>query len=439
MGIINGDFTFHPVGQGLFYSGRISCNNNNLQTNFVYDCGINNYNKHFENIVKKYAGSLPGKSLDMLVLSHFHEDHINGLKLLFDEGITIKKCFIPYFTPEERFIIWASVWNELGDEEWYFNFLMDPITYLINNNVEQVIIIGKGSGDSGENEDPAPPESPDNFDNYKEKDKANADSTVNIDKLVKDDELQRSILNNFKQWEDFVKNEKLFIRSHKGYITISCAWYFRFFNLKDNLSNEIQVFKDSLKKDGIDFLKLQNEPLYMKEKQKEVKKCYRNAFKGKDGINMTSLTVYHSPIDEHMHHFYALLGNCYCPGCFMFYGKRHTHNHFYNYCITGQLLTGDINLNNIDNLDEFLKHYQKVLNNVFLFQLPHHGSEHNWNKKLLNVLSFCNIWVASAGLHNSYNHPSDKVFNDIEDRNRIPMLIFEYNKFNYGFKIRRIR
>jgi ribonuclease BN (tRNA processing enzyme) len=454
MEFINGDFTFHPVGQGLFHSGRISCANDNLQTNFVYDCGTADNGENFENIVEKYAGSLPGKSLDMLILSHFHIDHISGLRLLFDEGITIKKCFIPYFTPEERFIIWASVWNELGDEEWYFNFLMDPITYLINNKVEQVIIIDNGSDDGGENEDPTPSESSDNSDQLKEED------IVNVNKLVKDDKLEKNILEsepepNGKQWKELIINGDLLIRSNRGYVTISCAWYFKFFNSKNKIKKQIEKFKDCLKEDKYfkdllnneKFLYINNEKF--KNKLKLIEKCYKNIFnKAKINLNITSLVVYHSPIIRSNNKFQVIWRNCFFP-CFcchryyfeFFYYDKYLRNKYITGAdnIMGQLLTGDAGLKSSNNINEFKKHYKKVLNNVFLFQLPHHGSEHNWNKKLLNFLPFCNIWIASAGLHNSYNHPSYEVFRNIANYNRMPMLISECNEFSYGFKIRKIQ
>ncbi|MBQ3640893.1 hypothetical protein II906_03080 [bacterium] len=67
-----GNFTFHPVGHGLFYTGIIKSLASKKQFSFIYDCGGKTndiLNKSFE------SDELP-ESIDMLVISHFHSDHI---------------------------------------------------------------------------------------------------------------------------------------------------------------------------------------------------------------------------------------------------------------------------------------------------------------------------------------------------------------------------
>ena len=69
---INLTRTIHPVGQGAFYSEIFSAQRNKLYT-VVYDCGSNN----------KRCLTTDTKQLDkvnLVFISHFHDDHINGIK-----------------------------------------------------------------------------------------------------------------------------------------------------------------------------------------------------------------------------------------------------------------------------------------------------------------------------------------------------------------------
>ena len=80
-------FTFHGVGQGLFYSGSI-CDNT---FNFVYDCGTSSDKSCLKNALPEIR-----QDLDFVVISHLHDDHVNGLPELFEKA-HIKKIFLPYF------------------------------------------------------------------------------------------------------------------------------------------------------------------------------------------------------------------------------------------------------------------------------------------------------------------------------------------------------
>ena len=73
-----GRFKFHSVGQGLFYTGCIidEC----IDFNFVYDCG--GKKQYIDHEVDTYVENLGNKELDLVVLSHLHADHINGVREL---------------------------------------------------------------------------------------------------------------------------------------------------------------------------------------------------------------------------------------------------------------------------------------------------------------------------------------------------------------------
>lgn len=92
-----GDFTFHSVGQGLFYSGSIYTSNSSF--NIIYDCGgtVGNYrNKNANNQFLINAILQQPKQIDWLIISHLHDDHINGIPFLLKHS-KVKQIILPYF------------------------------------------------------------------------------------------------------------------------------------------------------------------------------------------------------------------------------------------------------------------------------------------------------------------------------------------------------
>lgn len=109
--------TFHPVGQGAFYSERID------DFNMVYDCGtstaLNPQNKSVtQHFTKKDI-------INILVISHFDEDHINLIPTLKDTVKEIKMVIYPLMEPEFKACI-LSTYNDpnllsivLNPEEYF--------------------------------------------------------------------------------------------------------------------------------------------------------------------------------------------------------------------------------------------------------------------------------------------------------------------------------
>ena len=73
-------FKFHPIGQGLFYTGSLLYNS----YNFVYDCGGHSGQEYIDNSIEQYKNSMARcnqqkPDIDFVVISHLHEDHYNGI------------------------------------------------------------------------------------------------------------------------------------------------------------------------------------------------------------------------------------------------------------------------------------------------------------------------------------------------------------------------
>jgi len=73
---------FNNVGQGAFYTEKFYDDSNKLIYTMVYDCGSYGNRALIEKSIKE---NLKDKNIDLLCISHFHEDHINGLEYLLKE------------------------------------------------------------------------------------------------------------------------------------------------------------------------------------------------------------------------------------------------------------------------------------------------------------------------------------------------------------------
>ena len=98
----------HPVGQGCFYeeTHELTSESNSTSTKtfrFVYDCGSST-RKGRVNALSRAIGDLEGKTINALFISHFHADHVNGLKELATNA-TIKTVFLPYLDEAEKIIL----------------------------------------------------------------------------------------------------------------------------------------------------------------------------------------------------------------------------------------------------------------------------------------------------------------------------------------------
>ena len=109
--MFNNFFNFFPVGQGLFYCGLL----NGGEYSFVYDCGTEDKVSTLFPFINTLHEWNNGNKLDFVVISHFHEDHIKGIKEL-ENTIGFKKIFIPYISDDSQirtFIIGCSIFMNL--------------------------------------------------------------------------------------------------------------------------------------------------------------------------------------------------------------------------------------------------------------------------------------------------------------------------------------
>jgi hypothetical protein len=415
---------FHNVGQGLFYTGNINfrkSNNNTKDFNFIYDCGSKN-TENIEYELNRFK-----------VISHFHEDHINGLPYLLD-NFKIHSIILPYFSLEERVIF--SALNE-GMPFWYYEFLKNPIQFLINNGVEQIVIINSGEPDKWENDDYSFSQDSD----FSKKGRAK----INFDELNDDKDLKNKLQNEICNFDKLFEDNKILIKKHNGIVHISGLWLFKFFNNKVN-NDSIDELKVCLEVIDKDIFKI----IRKKELRKKAKICYGNLRKDEKlkNFNNTSMILMHTPIKESKIKNIKIFPYqrnllSFCLAGFPLYRKDFLKEYLNNSnClrknpsfenIFGTALTGDIDLK--FRYADISKHFNSFKNILLVSQIPHHGSLKNWNHNFLKEFdSMFNI--SSAGKFNRYGHPSKKVFEDILEKHRIPFSVDEENWFTIKGEIK---
>lgn len=344
--------TFHPVGQGGFYSEKFY-ENNNMVFSVIYDCGSFSLDTLKNEIDTTFKNS--NYKINILFISHFHQDHINGVKYLIKE-CKVDYIFIPEIDEDEKILILSSYSIENREENSFiYKFLIDSQQAIKELNKYTKVIFIK----------------PLSKKNLKEKNLEFNNQNIIFPNLEK---------------------EKIFINSDTKLIfkyNDKPIWKYIFNNFKDNkLSAKINEFK---KKYSIN-LPLNSEIYNTFIKKDEYKKLFINK-------NIYSLILYSAPIDKNSYFNKSTIH--YDMYEIFFSEKEYLHK-------TGCLYTGDFNLNNTFNFIEDILHKNKIS----LFQIPHHGSKNSWNNKHKKYLKNKFLFI-SAGKKNIYSHPNKEVLIDI--------------------------
>ncbi len=340
--------SFLPVGQGAFYCEKFDFTDSSLS--IVYDCGTVSRQSSIRNVIEETFKK--GESVDALFISHFHEDHVNGIPFLL-ERCKVKRIFFPAVSPLYKIILKFVNDKILKVQKFTLDLSVDAVATLIkvikdvniirDDKQETLLYMVRETG----------------FDNETMTDIPSLDniilirSGVNVlDQLMGKDSLLlkwgwQFVPFNFRQRELIIKLEAE-MRSRYG----EC---FRWDMLEDD-------FRD-------------------KAKRQEIK----NLFRVKLGDpNVNSMVLYSGPKNPAI----QIGGNQ--------NDKR----------ATGCLYTGDYNANMGNSWKQLKGAYGGLWNMVGYIQIPHHGSKHSFNRGMLDAGV---EYVISAGENNKYRHPHREV------------------------------
>lgn len=209
------NFKYQPVGQGLFYTGLFEHANSGRQFSLAYDCGVLPNNTYIQDCINNFAQQLhEHEKLDVLIISHFHDDHINNISDLLQQTRGSKKVFLPYLSPDEMLIAFIEH-KQRGGDPGLDEFFVDPRQFLFKREVKNIIFIHPNEGlDKTENQviDDIKPD-PDNF----------------------EFDLRIELLENTGQPETNPRVKHYF---DIGSVLLNKLWQFKFFN---KVRNQAQV------------------------------------------------------------------------------------------------------------------------------------------------------------------------------------------------------
>lgn len=353
--------TFHPIGQGGFYSERfIFQEENNI--NIVYDCGsatsVNNVKQEIATTFKKE------EVIHALFISHFHADHINGIGFLLDY-CDVKKIFFPLITDEQKSLLKIKLLIEKNSNKFLFNFIDKP-----KETVRKLL--------------------------ESKEDRKNFPELIAVswnEKNEQDEERE-----NNEEFYDEIISSGSDVASMISPIFSSSLWEYIPYNFERvNRLKELkkyEPFKSTPLKKLCSSLQTTNKNK-RKAKIEKMKKAY---MKVPGGLNSNSMILYSGINNKGIISVSQGVNkkNC-CPPC------CEMDN-------VGCLYTGDYDASKVDTFNDLKKKYESYWYSIKFIQVPHHGSEKNFNSGFLGINKY---FVISVGLKNKYKHPSVHVISEI--------------------------
>ncbi|MBR1753666.1 MBL fold metallo-hydrolase [bacterium] len=350
---LNDNFKVIQTQQGYdtdFHTGQLQIEN--VKLNYIYDCGLTK-----DEFLKFYKNN-PQK-IDILFISHFHEDHINDILDLTDLGIFKNtRVILPYKNDRDKLLYGAI--GCLKNEE----FLNRYIEFLKNDNV---IWIQRYNNNYYYDF---------NYLNY-----------INNSISIK--------LNDNNQFETEECNNIITIK----YKNIGLNWCFiTYTNHSEKLD---EIWNNIIKQNNN--LKILNENYnlskdfdsakkYILEIRDVIKKIkVKNILGDSSFANLISLCLYSGPLlcphditwfdDRTFRNLNEFFGQQYYFNLHQFYLPFYCPFYFPTDSV-GWIHTGDSNLKDEKLYTYFIHFYKHVLNKTGVISLPHHGSKNNINKKL---------------------------------------------------------
>ena len=360
--------TFYPVGQGAFYVEEFKLSEDSKFT-IVYDCGSTTLGvREFK---KRIKGIFPKEyQIDVLFISHFHADHINGINKL-RKYCKIKEVVLPLISDETEIIILQAL-NYLETNDTIYNDLIEnPEKFFSESN--------------------------------------NGEWRTTITRIAPIDD------------EEEHGNNVLKSGTEKGIQELyKYNWVFIPYNFKQK--DCIKDFQQQLTEKSLSIetimtiIKTVKDEDY-KDTIKKLKEIYEKMSKNND-LNETSMILYSGPrmYDRGicwLEHYNLRNANYLWPNSFI--SRR---------LPSGCLYTGDINLNKNDLVENINKSLHKVSQFIGTLQVPHHGSKHNFNESILRIKNLSCV-IFSFGTENRYGHPAFLVLESMVRNRVLPYFVTE--------------
>ncbi len=406
--------TFYPVGQGAFYSETHKLGDRTFT--MVYDCGSSTLKKNeMEKIIEDAFEE--NSIIDVLFISHFHADHVNGIELL-AKRCKIKLVILPLITNEEMVLVNAINLSVYGFDSTRI-FERPEISF--GKGASFIGILQTDEEDLGNNERVFLSEF-----NEKRQERSEETDSRREGENIKVATLDEKITERKPSGTRFyISNAVL----QKGVTNKDLTDCWRFIPFNYRADERMKKFKDELLKRGCpineivkrylsgDYKDVKEALEDMGKVYKDVKEVYKDVC---GGLNESSMILYSGKekidfIDTYAPSFLH---------CFLETEKqRPVEVLFWGASQSGCLYMGDINLNRDSIVTDIKGKLGQHLNFVGTLQVPHHGSKHNFSADILLPNMFYAVF--SYGKDNSYKHPSDEVLRQVWVNDIFPLCVIE--------------
>ena len=387
----------HPVGQGFFHTARIGFGHSSQCFSYVYDCGaMKEYEKSRDAAIHAYIKRIgKGQRLDLLVISHMHADHVNGVRKLLDDGeFKVDTVMLPLVSMHDRLLAFGKAAHDdpsSAGSQFYMDFVADPTRAISEFKPRNILQVygspGKAPGSDISDEDP--PE-------------IDGDSSISGEgqgllwKLVGTGRAE--VLPNAPNEPCVVEIPDSAGISISEIRTSDSAWLLAPFIDQGVAGKETVFLKALANAMGVEEETLRcrlDDPVYVRNLLANTRDKLAYAYSTcSRNLNLTSLCLYSGPADREYSSVSGLI-----QGSWFLQGTPGR---------VAWLGTGDAQLSGNGKCTEFLEHYGFHLSKVMTLTLPHHGSVHGFNELLLTGIApdFC---LVSADKLRNWQHPAAAV------------------------------
>lgn len=383
------------VGQGGFHSARLDGSHKSF--NYVYDCGSSTKSA-IRPAVASFLKSLGNEDhIDAVFLSHIDQDHVNGLPTLLGGGVPVDRIFLPLLTPLERLA--AAAQPARAVNSFGADLASDPVSAIhrLNPNIDVVAVRPSAEpADAGDGE------------------------ALDIGPISRAPS-PFEIVGQPGDWRP-VGQHQVEMSSHAIFRldrgTAASPWLISLYIAQESL-DRLQAFQLNLSK------RLGQDPSTIASwLTPERIACLLTDPKGLTLVrgaladsevnpNHSSMSMLSGPAADDTSEYFHL-------------GSRLT-------TMTDEsaswLFTGDAHLSSAAAVEALAAHFGHRAQRVSVIALPHHGSQDDFHRSLLDLGIPPLFTYASAGLsHHHWRHPASAVVKEVASAGTFVWTVTEHKK-----------
>lgn len=393
------ELKYHCAGQGLFSTGEVfeQPRSSSQPFRWIYDCGsTSGRQKALRDSIDAYARTLPDgedRLINLVVISHFDRDHINGLVDLLHR-VKIHTLLIPLLPVTIRIAILIAENADANSD--LAHFILDPAAFVASiqqdyRGVQQILFVPTSDSTPDEREDATMSEGADGSGGLRYPRDSRSSDIVESHGLSTDLRIDQGV-----------------IRAH-GVLHVRNWWEFIPYNdattpnLGSELTNQIEALAAKFK--------VERDKKTRKSILAKLKGIYEARFPTAELRNRISLFLYGGPLNEEKHSSsdwtVVIEGDPYPYP----WSRRFTEIH--GGCgAKAVIYTGDGYLDTRESLKALRAYWgSNRLQRTLVFQVMHHGARDNWFRGLADEISPY-VSIFSSDPDHYFGHPHPEVLRD---------------------------